>query len=102
MASAGLEGISSRLHKQVDASGEYFQHSSNYQRLMLQLALWMGSLADRNNLIFPQRSREALERAAHWSYSLLDPISGGMPNLGANDGAYLFPLAGVPLRITVR
>ena len=90
----GWKGYHQAIHKQVDSSGEYVQHSSNYQRLALQLALWMGSLADRNNLIFPQRSREALERAVHWSYSMLDPISGGMTNLGANDGAYLFPLAG--------
>ncbi len=29
------------LRKQIDPSGAYIQHSTNYQRLMLQLGLWM-------------------------------------------------------------
>jgi hypothetical protein len=89
----GWKGFHKGIHKQVDAYGEYVQHSTNYQRLMLQLALWIGALADKQKLTFPRQSREALERATHWAYSLLDPISGGMPNLGANDGAFIFPLS---------
>jgi len=89
----GWKGFHKDLRRQVDAYGEYVQHSTNYQRLMLQLSLWIGALANKQKMPFPRQSRETLERATHWAYSLLDPVSGGMPNLGANDGAYIFPLS---------
>jgi len=84
------------LQKQIDAFGEYSQHSSNYQRLMLQLALWVKPLAYRHGFHFSRRSTEALAIATHWLLSLLDPSSGGVPNLGANDGAYILPLTLCP------
>ena len=84
------------LQKQIDAYGEYSQHSSNYQRLMLQLALWLKPLAHKHGYHFPRRSTEALTIATHWLLSLLDPSSGNVPNLGANDGAYILPLTTCP------
>jgi hypothetical protein len=39
---------------------------------------------------------ENLALATHWLLSLLDPDSGHVPNLGANDGALLFPLSTQP------
>lgn len=80
---------------QIDAYGEYVQHSSNYQRLMLQTALWVFALVE-NREIFDSASKENLALATHWLFSLLDPESGHVPNLGANDGAYIFPLSSLP------
>lgn len=84
------------LTQQIDATGEYVQHSSNYQRLMLQTALWLRAL-EANNLagtpVLSIRAREKLTLATHWLLSLFDPESGGMPNLGANDGALILPLS---------
>jgi len=79
--------------KQIDSSGEYVQHSTNYQRLILQTALWVNALARRAGDRFPFLVTESFSLAAHWLYALLDPESGRVPNLGANDGAYIFPLA---------
>ncbi len=95
---------------QIDAYGEYVQHSTNYHRLMLQTALWVDVIArrakpdeaisssggeiasgkdrPRNDMV-----RENLSLATHWLLSLLDPDSGHVPNLGANDGALIFPLS---------
>lgn len=84
------------LRQQIDAYGESSQHSSNYQRLALQLALWVKPLARNHAYFFSRRVVEALSIATHWSLSLLDPDSGGLPNLGANDGAYIFPLSICP------
>lgn len=81
---------------QIDAYGEYVQHSANYHRLMLHTALWVHALARRQNQRLPARARENLYAAAHWLYALLDPISGRAPNLGANDGANILPLAALP------
>jgi hypothetical protein len=92
----GWKWFNRGLQKQIDAYGEYAQHSSNYQRLMLQLALWVKPMAYQHGYHFPRRSSEALAIATHWLFSLLDPPSGGVPNLGANDGAYILPLTICP------
>lgn len=92
----GWKWLQRGIKLQVDSYGEYAQHSSNYQRLMLQLALWVKPLARSNGFFFSRRVMESLSIATHWSLSLLDPDSGCLPNLGANDGAYLFPLSNCP------
>jgi hypothetical protein len=99
---------------QIDAYGEYVQHSTNYHRLMLQTALWVRLLENRNSRIENSQSqfmthglssvvrhpslviRENLALVTHWLLSLLDPDSGRVPNLGANDGALLFPFSTQP------
>jgi hypothetical protein len=84
---------------QIDAYGEYVQHSTNYQRLMLQVALWVDAIARRAALpavARHDRVKENLALATHWLLSLLDPFSGKVPNLGANDGAYIFPFSTLP------
>jgi hypothetical protein len=95
---------------QVDAYGEYVQHSSNYHRLMLQTALWIKALTTKDTKEHEGEQKgslrafscpswmnpENLALATHWLLSLLDPDSGRVPNLGANDGALLFPLSAQP------
>ncbi len=81
------------LVHQVAPDGEYIQHSTNYHRLMLQLALWVEAVCPEANRP-PQRA--ALGGALRWLLALCDPHNGDVPNLGPNDGAYLFPLTGQP------
>jgi hypothetical protein len=88
----GIKWIKGCFTHQIDSSGEYVQHSTNYQRLMLQTALWIRLLDPRSSL-FTFHVKENLALATHWLYALLDPISGRVPNLGANDGALIFPLS---------
>jgi hypothetical protein len=92
----GWKWLQRGFQRQIDAYGEYSQHSSNYQRLMLQLALWVKPMARRHGFTFSRRTHEVLAIATHWLFSLLDPVSGCVPNLGANDGAYIFPLSNRP------
>ncbi|MCG2785827.1 MAG: heparinase II/III family protein [Anaerolineae bacterium] len=98
---------------QIDSSGEYIQHSTNYHRLMLQTALWMRMVSgieyqgsgknltpDTSHLTPPHltpSTRENLSLAAHWLFCLLDFESGKVPNFGPNDGAYIFPLTNQPI-----
>jgi hypothetical protein len=84
------------LQSQVADDGTYIQHSANYHRLMLQLALWTRRLAGRNGQRLPGLTRQKLSAAVRWLAALLDPDSGQVPNLGPNDGAYVFPLASAP------
>lgn len=92
----GWRWLNEGLQAQIDGYGEYAQHSTNYQRLMLQVALWIHALIRGHDLRWPRATAEALGRATHWLLALLDSDTGRTPNLGANDGAYLFPLTVCP------
>lgn len=81
------------IQKQISPDGVYMQHSTNYHRLMLQLALWMDAICRRRGLVLPAETQEKLAAATRWLLVLLDPVSGRTPNLGANDGAYILPLS---------
>ena len=94
----GWKWVNEGLHSQIDSYGEYAQHSTNYHRLMLQVVLWTNYLI--RNIDFgrywPRQTKEAIVRSTHWLLAILDSDSGRTPNLGANDGAYLFPLTVCP------
>lgn len=110
----GWRWLNNGLQSQIDGYGEYAQHSTNYHRLMLQLVLWTNVLVKnfdlqgssgsseavpfpaRGTARWPRQTVEAFRRSVHWLLSLLDSESGRTPNLGANDGAYIFPLTVLP------
>jgi len=82
---------------QIDDYGTYVQHSVNYHRLMLQLALFTDHLRrEMDDLDWEQGTRPRLAAATRWLWALTDSDTGRTPNLGANDGAYLFPLTSLP------
>ncbi len=84
---------------QIDRYGEYVQHSANYHRLMLQTALWVKMLENQEQKAESSKPvSQNLALAAHWLLSLLDAASGRVPNLGANDGALIFPLSTQPFQ----
>lgn len=90
---AGWNMFHGGLATQIAANGAYVQNSTNYHRLMLQLALWMHKISPQP---FPESSQELLSAATRWLLALLDRRTGRTPNLGPNDGAYLFPLTAQP------
>ncbi len=92
----GWRWLNNGLQSQIDSYGEYAQHSTNYHRLMLQVVLWTDALARRFDLRWPRPTMEAIRRSVHWYLSMLDLDSGQVPNLGANDGACIFPLTVLP------
>jgi hypothetical protein len=91
--SLGWRWLNHALQSQIAPDGTYIQHSANYHRLMLQAALWADALRKHNQGIFPPETSHKLASATRWLLALLDPISGQVPNLGHNDGAYILPLA---------
>ena len=97
---SGWKWFNRGLQDQIDGYGEYSQHSTNYHRLMLQVVLWVNSIIRSNDFSrsyrWPRPTQEALIRSVHWLLALLDPDSGQVPNLGANDGACIFPLSVCP------
>jgi hypothetical protein len=86
----GWRWLNWAFRNQISRYGEYIQHSTNYHRVMLDTALWVNTIkADE----WPRLTLQSLGRATHWLFSMLDPASGRTPNLGANDGALILPLA---------
>jgi hypothetical protein len=88
----GKRWFISAISDQVFADGGYIQHSVNYQRLALQTSLWALRLGELNGEVFPQKTRESLQKMSTCLGALLDPVSGLVPNFGSNDGALIFPL----------
>jgi len=95
----GIQWFNAAIQTQITSEGTYVQHSTNYHRLMLQLALWVNHLTkpsvispdpDSDNILSSDSLRQ-LASATRWLLSILDPKSGQVPNLGPNDGAYIFP-----------
>jgi hypothetical protein len=103
----GWKYLNESLQSQIDSSGEYAQHSTNYHRLMLQVVLWTNAIIHSNDLPhrgaarsryynWPVQTNDAIVRSIKWLLSNLDFDSGHTPNLGANDGAYIFPMTICP------
>jgi hypothetical protein len=89
----GWHWLNQALQTQIASDGTYVQHSTNYHRLMLHLALWADLLNRHNGVSFPAQTLVKLAAATRWLLALLDPISGQAPNLGHNDGSNILPLA---------
>ncbi len=109
----GIKWMNWGFENQIDENGEYIQHSVTYHRLVLQLALWVNVLNTKDTKKHKGKRKEKEKKlcdplcpsclkkialATHWLADLTDPISGNAPNLGANDGAYLFPLTNAAFR----
>jgi hypothetical protein len=113
----GWKWLNQGLQSQIDSSGEYAQHSTNYHRLMLQIVVWVDALLRSNDFAvlpapipqvqvrsvqgsryykWPDQTIKAIRRSIDWLLDLLDSDSGKAPNLGANDGAYILPLTVCP------
>jgi hypothetical protein len=88
----GWKWLNYALQNQIAPDGAYVQNSSNYHRVMLQAGLWAARVAESQGEAFPEGTNRRLAAATQWLLTLLDEESGKVPNLGANDGAYILPL----------
>ena len=89
----GRKWLENRVSRLISSDGSFSQYSLNYHRMVLDtlslVEVW------RRHFGLPQFSKLFQSRAAasaRWLASMVDPVSGDAPNLGANDGARLLPL----------
>lgn len=80
------------LLKQIATDGTYSQQSTNYHRMMLQLALLYSAYQKKHGRSLSGQLQERLAQATRWLISQVDPVSGQAPNLGHNDGSLILPL----------
>ena len=93
----GWDWLNWAFQNQIDENGTYVQHSVNYHRMMLQLAVFADYIRRlANDADWPEPTLKRLQAATRWLWSLTDPETGRTPNLGANDGALIFPLSNQP------
>jgi hypothetical protein len=94
--SLGWRLLEQGLVSQIAESGEYVQHSANYHRLMLQIALWAALVGATHGYRWAEPVSKRIQAAIRWLAALIDPATGRAPNLGPNDSADLLPLSGRP------
>lgn len=90
----GRKWLENRAQRLIEEDGSFSQYSLNYHRVMLDtysmVELW------RRALGLPALSSELRRRliaATAWLGNMVSPDGKDAPNLGANDGARLLPLA---------
>ena len=84
-----LENEALRL---IRPDGTFVQKSHNYHRLMMHDYLWAMSVGDFAGDVFSSQVQERLRAATNYLTAVVDPVSGGCPNFGNNDGALILPL----------
>lgn len=92
-ARTGRRLLENRAKRLIEQDGSFSQYSLNYHRLMLD-TLCMAELWRRWQHFepFSKLFYDRAKAAAHWLRAMVNPENGDGPNLGANDGAHLFPL----------
>lgn len=74
----------------VASDGSFAQHSTNYHRLMLDTASLVQYFCNDAHVAgVDARAQERILQAARWLQTMIDPLTGDVPNLGGNDGAQL-------------
>jgi len=94
----GIHEFEQAIIEQIDDEGNYSQHSANYHRMMLHLALLYETCLRKTGRKIPQPVRDKLSLATRWLLSQLEPTNGRLPNLGHNDGTLLLPFGCVEYR----
>lgn len=89
----GWHWLEFALSTQFDPDGTYIQHSMNYHRMVLHLALLGQAGARRLRMNFSPEVMAKLSAGTRWLIAQIERSSGDVPNLGNNDGANILPLA---------
>lgn len=89
--SASRDIFRKAILEQIDEDGEYCQHSTNYHRMMLTLALWMRAVLSSDGKELDPGEIKKLEKAVTWLLGHFDAVSGKASNLGHNDGSFILP-----------
>jgi hypothetical protein len=91
----GRYWLQDRIKRLVMVDGSFSQHSVIYHRLMLDILSLVELLRTcLDERPFEQSFYVRIGRAILWLQGMTDTQTGDAPNLGGNDGAYLFNLAG--------
>lgn len=89
----GAYWLENRAHKLIMPDGTFSQYSTNYHRLMLDTYTLAEVWRTRHHLTsFSNNTYRQLQKATQWLATMVQPETGHVPIVGANDGARLFPV----------
>ena len=91
--------IENRVARLILGDGSFSQHSVTYHRLMLDSISYLELI--RQYFGLPEFSTvfyKKMALAVLWLRNMMDVESGDAPNIGANDGAYIFNFDAQPYR----
>jgi hypothetical protein len=98
-ARKGRRWLEERARTLIAPDGTFSQYSVVYHRVLLDsYALAEAWRRYRGLPAFSNNLRNRLQSATRWLQAMVDPLTGDVPNLGANDGARLIPLSETPYR----
>jgi Heparinase II/III-like protein/Heparinase II/III N-terminus len=98
-ARAGRYWLENRVKHLILEDGSFSQHSLVYHRFMLDTLSLVELFRRHDGLeLFSTTFYERLKAASQWLFAMVDAETGDVPNLGHNDGSYLFNLTEQPYR----
>ena len=95
----GRKWLENRVKKLIMEDGSFSQNSVVYHRLLVDTLSMTELFRRKLNLSkFSDSFYKKAKLATLWLYTIADDVSGDAPNIGANDGSYLFNLTDSPYR----
>jgi hypothetical protein len=95
----GRQKLEQWARRLIEADGTSGQYSMNYHRFVIDVLsmaeVWRRTLALED---FSSQFKERAKAAARWMATMVDPQSGDVFNIGANDGSRLLPLTDTDYR----
>lgn len=87
---SGKQWFEQEVIFQLFPDGGYVQFSHNYHRVAVQLLTWAIALAKLHKQRFKKIVYDRAYAALNFLLHVQDPVSGHLPNYGANDGSLFF------------
>lgn len=97
-AQKGRKWFEEEIAYQIYEDGTYLQFSMNYHRVVVQLLSFGISLTEIHGKPFSSKVYDKAYKSLNFLYQCLQEENGFLPNYGANDGAWFFPLSDTDYR----
>jgi hypothetical protein len=97
-AEQGRKWFEQEIDYQIYNDGTFLQFSMNYHRVVIQLLSLGISITETNRQPFSDRVYEKAYKSMNFLYQCAQDETAHLPNYGANDGAWFFPLSDTDYR----
>lgn len=94
----GRKWFEEEIDYQIYEDGTFLQFSMNYHRVVIQLLSLGISLTEMHGEPFSDRIYEKAYKSLNFLYQCAQDETAHLPNYGANDGAWFFPLSDTDYR----
>ncbi|AZJ35040.1 heparinase [Tenacibaculum singaporense] len=89
----GRKYFEEEINYQIYNDGTFLQHSMNYHRVVIQLLSLGITITEKFQKPFAKSIYEKAYKSLNFLFQSIQEENGFLPNYGANDGAWFFPLS---------